>query len=374
MVPRTAASSTPEATGDASSRTKHLAARPVLVLPGGRHLRGRARCGANRLRASVIPEPRAGLEATRGAQSWPAPRSLLRKPRTSPPSRTAMALMPAERRRPPGVTSAAWWPGRSSEGSLRPSCSWPARSPGRKNTSSPDRCCSPSRPPGRCWPCSRRGGPISLSGGRSCPPAFMALAGVSILALAPTGNEAGWVWPPVGGRARGLDDRPRPPGSAQPYAGVAAVPRVRCAAPVGCRRQVRDVPRDRRSSDLLDAGPARRRRRPQAPHQLHRHRQPHRRARTRPGRAVDRHGLDRPRRRRRPLVCASTTGRAAAGANPPARRRTASKSPPTCTRCWTAPASTARTCSPVTRPAASTSSTSPTSTPTRSPASRCSTP
>ena len=29
------------------------------------------------------------------------------------------------------------------------------------------------------------------------PAAFMALAGTSILALAPTGNEAGWVWPPV---------------------------------------------------------------------------------------------------------------------------------------------------------------------------------
>src|SRR4051812_39244052 len=29
------------------------------------------------------------------------------------------------------------------------------------------------------------------------PAAFMMLAGASMLAFAPTGNEAGWVWPPV---------------------------------------------------------------------------------------------------------------------------------------------------------------------------------
>ena len=29
------------------------------------------------------------------------------------------------------------------------------------------------------------------------PAGFMALAGISILAVAPTGNELGWVWPPV---------------------------------------------------------------------------------------------------------------------------------------------------------------------------------
>ena len=46
--------------------------------------------------------------------------------------------------------------------------------------------------------------------------------------------------------ARGLDDRPRSSGSAQPDAGVAAVPGVRCAVPVRRRRRVRDLPRDGR--------------------------------------------------------------------------------------------------------------------------------
>src|SRR2546430_10552334 len=41
------------------------------------------------------------------------------------------------------------------------------------------------------------GWPEHPRGGAFVPAAFMALAGASILAFAPTGNEAGWVWPPV---------------------------------------------------------------------------------------------------------------------------------------------------------------------------------
>ena len=130
---------------------------------------------------------------------------------------------------------------------------------GSKNTSSPDRCCSPSPPPGRRWPCSPSDGPISRSGGRSCRPSFMALAGVSILVVRPDRQRARMGVATSCRRARGLDDRPRSSGSAQPDAGVAAVPGVRGAVPVRCRRRVRDVPRDATDSyampgRLIDVG------------------------------------------------------------------------------------------------------------------------
>ena len=58
--------------------------------------------------------------------------------------------------------------------------------------------------------------------------------------------------------ARGVDDRARSSGSAQPYTGVAAVPGVRGAVSVRCRGRVRDVPRDDRQlpmpGRLIDVG------------------------------------------------------------------------------------------------------------------------
>ena len=66
------------------------------------------------------------------------------------------------------------------------------------NTSSPAPSCSPSPPHGRRSRCCPSAGPTSRSDGRESPRRSWPLAGVAILVLAPTGNQAGWVWPPVG--------------------------------------------------------------------------------------------------------------------------------------------------------------------------------
>ena len=113
------------------------------------------------------------------------------------------------------------------------------------------------------------------------PAAFMALTGTSILTLAPTGNEAGWVWPPVVAalavwmivRAR-RDLRSRTRWLLYPVCVALFL-----SAVGGAYETYRETADSR---EPPDAGPSDRRRRPQAPHQLHRHRQPHRRARTRP--------------------------------------------------------------------------------------------
>ena len=114
------------------------------------------------------------------------------------------------------------------------------------------------------------------------PAGFMALAGGSILALAPTGNEAGWVWPPVVAalavwmivRAR-RDLRSR----TRVWLLYPVCVALFLSAVGGGYETYRETV-DRANYPM--PGRLDRRRRPQAPHQLHRHRQPHRRARTRP--------------------------------------------------------------------------------------------
>lgn len=88
------------------------------------------------------------------------------------------------------------------------------------------------------------------------PAVVMSVAGTAILVLAPTGNQAGWIWPP-------------------------AIFALAVWMTVQARRSLHNRTR-------------RRCRGPQAPHQLHRHRQPHRRARARSRRSVPNDvGLDR---------------------------------------------------------------------------------
>ena len=118
-------------------------------------------------------------------------------------------------------------------------------------------------------------------------------------------------------RARRVDDRARPTRSPQPHARLDPVPRVRGAVAVVPRRRVRDLPRIDRP--LPDGRPADRRRRPQAAHRLHRHRQS-RRSCSNPAwasRPPRWHGSPPP--SPRPPGSASTTAPVAAGANPPAR-------------------------------------------------------
>ena len=126
------------------------------------------------------------------------------------------------------------------------------------------------------------------------PAAVMAATGVALLAFTPGDGAltaAGWVWPPaalalavwmVRGRAPG-HDRPGP---------VAALPGHRRAGRHRGRRHRRDRRAGPRRGPVPDAGRLLRRgRAPPAP-DLHRHRQPHRRARERPRRdltAVERH-------------------------------------------------------------------------------------
>ena len=82
-------------------------------------------------------------------------------------------------------------------------------------------------------------------------------------------------------RACGVDDRAQSARPPQPHAPLDRVPRVRRAGALVHRRRVRDLPRI--DGHLPDGRPTDRRRRPQASHRLHRHRQPNRRARARPG-------------------------------------------------------------------------------------------
>ena len=186
------------------------------------------------------------------------------------------------------------------------------------------------------------------------PAAVMAVTGVALLAVTPdngTLTAAGWVWPPAAlvlavwmvraarsattGRTRWL---------LYPAIGLVTVTAVGGAVETVTLAHDRGRLRDDRRA-------VRRGRTPPAP-DLHRHRQPHRRPRERPERdlaAVERHrhpGFP------QPPGSAPTTGPARAGATTSPTRRTGSPSPPTCTPCWPAPASTAPTSWPVTPPAA----------------------
>ena len=75
------------------------------------------------------------------------------------------------------------------------------------------------------------------------PAAFMAIAGVVVLVFAPTGNELGWVWPPVVMALAVwmiVHARSRPP---QPDARLDRVPGVRGTRALVPRRHVRDLSR-----------------------------------------------------------------------------------------------------------------------------------
>ena len=136
-----------------------------------------------------------------------------------------------------------------------------------------------------------------------------------------------------GGGARRLDDRPSPTRAAQPHPGVGPVPGVRRAAALGGRRHLRDLPRDRRPRTypmpgrLVDVGG----------HKLHIDctgtGSPTVVLEPGLGEAVTRDGLDRPRRRHDHPGLRLRPRRSRLEPIRPRRRRTASRSPPICTRC-----------------------------------------
>ena len=74
------------------------------------------------------------------------------------------------------------------------------------------------------------------------PAVFMALTGTVILVLAPTGNQLGWIWPPMV-VALTVSIHSFSTGTAKPGPRVAGVPGLRGLDRVRCRWELRDLPR-----------------------------------------------------------------------------------------------------------------------------------
>ena len=171
----------------------------------------------------------------------------------------------------------------------------------------------------------------------AAPALFMGLCGLLLVGFGPSVQEVlNWVWPPAMlALAIWMIIRVRRQ-LRSPSRRWLLYPLFAVLALAVDRRRLRDRAGSRGRQRLPDARPAdRRRRTPPAP-ELHRLRQPHRRART--GRAARCRRTSGGSRRPWPATpeSASTTGPVAAGASPRTPRRTAPRSPPTCTPCCSA--------------------------------------